>query len=148
MHSICTTEHSMKDSVMVCLMYTSAKYATSLTNARVHSRNTTMRHFYILNMTHHPKRKVHLSRHHLTCKQRFGRTIPSNILMLWRDSHDYWHMLFGNRTLDEILCFLLNNSRELQRKKKTPTWKKLFKEKTELHVYRILRRVKKIKHKA
>lgn len=68
--------------------------------------------------------------------------------MLWRDSHDHWHMLFGNRTLDEILSFLLNNSRELQRKKKTPTWKKLFKEKTELHVYRILRRVKKIKHKA
>ena len=51
-------------------------------------------------------KRVKLTKHHLTPKERMGTGEPSNILMLWRDRHDYFHKIFGNRTLEELIAVL------------------------------------------
>lgn len=48
-----------------------------------------------------------LTRHHITAKTNGGNNHRSNIIMLWRDRHSYWHALFGNRSLEEIIEVLL-----------------------------------------
>lgn len=57
--------------------------------------------------TSHPKTGHCLSRHHLIPKSRKKdqkkiREIKY-VLKLWRDRHNYWHFLFKNMTLDEII---------------------------------------------
>lgn len=56
-----------------------------------------------------------LTRHHLTPKQRVKeKTVDKDlsvyadvrILHLWREKHDYWHYLFHNLTLSEIISVL------------------------------------------
>lgn len=56
-------------------------------------------------------RKAFISRHHLCPKSRGGSMSDSNLLKLWRDRHDMWHDLFGNRTLDEIIAVLVRIKR-------------------------------------
>ena len=46
------------------------------------------------------------TKHHLTPKSRKGNAEEANILMLWRENHNAWHVLFGNRTLEEIIAVL------------------------------------------
>jgi hypothetical protein len=46
------------------------------------------------------------SRHHLRPRSRGGTDRPSNILMIGIERHQYWHQVFGNRTLDEIIALL------------------------------------------
>jgi hypothetical protein len=99
-------------------------------------------------MTQHPKRGTHMSRHHLVPKIRGGHLVPSNTLRLWRDNHNFWHQLFNNRTLPEVITFLHNyRSQELKRKYESPAWKKLFGDKTLKEVIIILKRIKRIKSK-
>lgn len=52
------------------------------------------------------RHKRFMSRHHLRPVSRKGSDSDSNLLRLWRDRHDAWHKLFGNRTLDEIIAVL------------------------------------------
>lgn len=94
--------------------------------------------------TKHPFRKTELSRHHLIPRCRGGYGSPKNILRLWRDSHNFWHNLFGRSTLDEIIVIL---SQPHCRRYEHPSWKLLFKDKTPHQVSRILWRVKLIKMK-
>ena len=51
------------------------------------------------------------SRHHLRPRSRNGSDLDSNLLILWRNKHDAWHLLFGNRTLGEIIN-VLNRMKE------------------------------------
>ena len=41
------------------------------------------------------------NRHHLTPKSRGGSTTQSNLLTIEMKRHCAWHVLWGNRTLDE-----------------------------------------------
>lgn len=56
-----------------------------------------------------------MSRHHLTPKSRGGSWSMDNILKLWRDRHDAWHLLFGNMTLSEIIVALTRIERMKER---------------------------------
>ena len=47
-----------------------------------------------------------MSRHHLKNKCRFGMPTPENLLNLWRDKHDAWHLLFKNASPEEIVEIL------------------------------------------
>ncbi len=46
------------------------------------------------------------NRHHLKPKSRGGQNIPSNILNIEMKRHNAWHILWGNRTLDEVIALL------------------------------------------
>ena len=59
--------------------------------------------------------KGYLTRHHLIPKERIRkRTLKQNytvddyekVLRLWYKKHQYWHFLFGNLTLREIISIL------------------------------------------
>lgn len=61
------------------------------------------------------KRLRRLTKHHLIPKERVKlNTVPedeidrsySKVLILWRNRHDYWHYLFGNLTIGEIVKVL------------------------------------------
>jgi hypothetical protein len=51
-------------------------------------------------------RKRKMSKHHLTARSQGGTGTPENILNLWRDRHDLWHVLFGNNSLEQIILIL------------------------------------------
>lgn len=59
------------------------------------------------------KRKMRrTTRHHLTPKSRnHSNSRPYNLLSLWWEKHQAWHVLFGNRTLEEIIEVLLRVKR-------------------------------------
>ena len=44
--------------------------------------------------------------HHLTPRSRGGKSVPSNLLLIDIERHYFWHKLFGNRTLDEVISLL------------------------------------------
>lgn len=91
----------------------------------------------------------HMSSHHLIPRERirsyYGETLtlPNNLLRLWRLKHDAWHILFGNKTLNEILKHLKKRSSDIYGYK-TLTWKILFREKTKKEVFRLLLRVRRV----
>ena len=62
------------------------------------------------------KRKK-MNRHHLTAKSRGGQAIQSNLLTIDMKRHCAWHVLWGNRTLDEVIALLqrLKQIKESQR---------------------------------
>ena len=49
--------------------------------------------------------------HHLTPRSRHGSMSDSNLLLIYRDKHAYWHRLFGNKTLEEVIALLIRLSR-------------------------------------
>lgn len=51
-------------------------------------------------------RRLYRNKHHLTPKSRGGTKTPSNLLLLWNDTHLEWHRVFGNRTLREVIVLL------------------------------------------
>lgn len=63
------------------------------------------------------KRKKHYpgrNRHHLVPRSRGGKKKLSNLLLMSIDRHDYWHKIFGNKTLDEVIA-LLQRIRRMKR---------------------------------
>ncbi len=57
-----------------------------------------------------PRGRERMTRHHLTPQSRFLRDdkrkdLPENLMQFWNDRHEIWHMLFRNRTLEEIIVF-------------------------------------------
>ena len=46
------------------------------------------------------------NKHHLRPKSRGGKKVTSNLLTIDIDKHRYWHAVFGNRTLEEIINVL------------------------------------------
>lgn len=61
------------------------------------------------------KREVHkfkkkagfLDKHHLRNCSRGGATVKTNLFLLDAYRHDAWHLLFGNKTINEIISLLL-----------------------------------------
>jgi hypothetical protein len=91
----------------------------------------------------------HMSKHHLVPKQRmrdyYGGSfkMPNNILRLWRLKHDAWHVLFKQKTLNEILKYLRKPIDQIYGYK-SETWKILFKNNNRKDVYKILLRVRRM----
>jgi hypothetical protein len=44
--------------------------------------------------------------HHLTPKSRFGSSLPNNLLLIDIEKHEYFHKIFGNMTLEEVIRLL------------------------------------------
>lgn len=92
---------------------------------------------------YHPTRSVvHLSRHHLTAKSRGGVANKQNILYLWSDRHHFWHCLFQNATLDEIIN---DFGRKCLYDYMSPQWKAVFGNKSVVEAIHLLARVRRIK---
>jgi hypothetical protein len=51
-------------------------------------------------------RRHKITKHHILPVSRRGSNEPSNIWFLPREKHDAWHLLFGLRTIDEVIGFL------------------------------------------
>lgn len=94
-------------------------------------------------MTKHPHRDTFLSKHHLLPKVRKlkGYARPYNILMLWRDKHTVWHIIFQNYTLREIL----NNWYKFDKYFETHLWKFLFHNLSPNESKNVLKRIARIK---
>lgn len=68
---------------------------------------------------HNKKRKNPITRHHLTNKVAYkmgektpwGKDSDENILLLKQNSHRAWHLLFGNRSLEEVAAVLIRLSK-------------------------------------
>jgi hypothetical protein len=61
-----------------------------------------------------PKKKKHYKRrnyHHLVPKSRGGAYSDSNLLLIKIERHEHWHMIFGNRTLREVIILLIRLER-------------------------------------
>lgn len=91
----------------------------------------------------------HMSKHHLVPKHRiytfYGEkvTIPCNTIQLWRLRRDAWHILFQNKTLNEIIKYLQRKTSDIYGYQ-TLTWKILFKQRNKKEVYELLLRVRRI----
>jgi hypothetical protein len=46
------------------------------------------------------------NKHHLTPRSRGGDESGENLFLLRLDRHFYWHKLFGNKTLEEVISLL------------------------------------------
>jgi hypothetical protein len=46
------------------------------------------------------------NKHHLTPRSRGGDESDENLFLLRLDRHFYWHKLFGNKTLEEVISIL------------------------------------------
>lgn len=46
------------------------------------------------------------NRHHLKPKSRGGQATDSNLLWIKIERHYFWHKVFGNLTLDEVIKLL------------------------------------------
>ena len=53
------------------------------------------------------------NRHHLTPKSRGGKSTEANLIWIRIDRHRFWHAIFGNMTLDEVINLLIR-LREIQ----------------------------------
>lgn len=59
------------------------------------------------------RRKKHAGRnkHHLRPRSRGGTSVKSNLLLIRTDVHRNLHLVFGNRTLEEIIELLIRVKR-------------------------------------
>jgi len=53
----------------------------------------------------------HRNRHHLIPKSRKGNNSINNLLLIDIERHEYWHRLWANRTIDEVLELLTRVAR-------------------------------------
>lgn len=49
--------------------------------------------------------------HHLRPRQRGGKDNEGNLLLIDIEKHIYWHKIFKNKTLDEVIGLLIRLSR-------------------------------------
>jgi len=54
------------------------------------------------------KKTGNLSKHHICPRSRGGNNDKNNIAMVPKHKHQAYHDLFGNKTPDEIITFLVN----------------------------------------
>jgi hypothetical protein len=93
--------------------------------------------------TPHPKRKTHLSRHHIISRHRGGKSTPSNCIKLFYDRHCCWHYIFGHATFTEAVADIKRYHFHYGHKSE---WKMLFHELSLPEVVRLIERTSKIKH--
>ncbi len=90
-----------------------------------------------------------MSKHHLIPKQRikefYGEIyrLPYNLLKIWRFKHDAWHRLFNNKTLNEVIEYLDQSTRQIYNYNSTD-WKILFKDMNQVRAQKLLLRVNRI----
>jgi hypothetical protein len=65
------------------------------------------------------RRKKKTNRHHLIPRSRGGANLPNNLLTIGIERHEYWHKIFGNKTLDEVIKLLIR-LREMKNEIETP----------------------------
>ena len=91
----------------------------------------------------------YISIHHLVPRQRmrdyYGTTfhMPKNKIRLWRLRHDAWHVLFRNKTINEIIRYLGNRVNKIYAYK-TITWEILFGDKNNNQARKLLERMRAI----
>ena len=56
-----------------------------------------------------------ITRHHILPVSRQGKTIRSNILRLKAYKHRVWHLVFKNKTLEEVIMLLIRVHRAKKR---------------------------------
>ena len=104
------------------------------------------------NLIWHRSRDTYMSKHHLIAKSLGGCKKEHNLLRLWRDSHNSWHVIFDNETLTSILDILLHGKRNIGKYVGGKHWKMLFGNRTLIEAYILLKRVHSLKqyqkHKA
>lgn len=54
------------------------------------------------------------NRHHLVPRSRQGTNNVWNLLLIDCERHTWWHKVFGNRTLDEVISLLIRVRRAKQ----------------------------------
>jgi hypothetical protein len=57
------------------------------------------------------KRLKKINRHHLTPKSRGGKNDDWNIAMFYIERHQYWHKVFGNLDLNQVIELLIRFKR-------------------------------------
>lgn len=88
-----------------------------------------------------------ISIHHLVPRQRmkdyYGTAfhMPRNKLRLWRLRHDAWHVLFRNKTINEIIRYLGNRPSRIYAYL-SPTWNILFRGKSRKQAQKLLIRMR------
>lgn len=50
--------------------------------------------------------KIMITKHHLIPRSKGGTNDPENLLMIEEELHHAWHLLFGNRTISQIIRML------------------------------------------
>lgn len=56
-------------------------------------------------------KRQQMNRHHLTPKSRGGSSQEFNIAIFDIERHKFWHKVFGNRTLEEVIELLIRFKR-------------------------------------
>ena len=56
-------------------------------------------------------KRLSMNRHHLTPKSRGGSSQDFNIAIFDIERHQFWHRVFGNRTLEEVIDLLIRFKR-------------------------------------
>lgn len=93
-------------------------------------------------MIQHPFRNTFLTKHHILAKIRGGVGSKRNLIKLWRDKHNAYHIIFHNDTFREALAKL---NIYYKKHKYSKEWKLLFKDLTIDEIRKLLQRVIKIK---
>lgn len=60
---------------------------------------------------HHRKHRRDRNYHHLRPRSRGGSNMDSNLLLIKIERHRMLHLIFGNRTLEEIIAVLIRLQR-------------------------------------
>jgi hypothetical protein len=90
-----------------------------------------------------------ITQHHLVPRCRladyYGLSfkLPYNKLKLWELRHAAWHVLFGIKTLNEVIAYL--EKRGTPYAFKTKTWNLVFKGKSKRQAVKLLKRLRSIK---
>ena len=94
-------------------------------------------------MIKHPNRDTFLSKHHIVNKIKGGKTKPRNIIMLWRDKHTVFHIIFQSYSLKEIL----NKWNSFDKYFETHLWKLVFNNNDPDYCKDVIKRIIRIKRK-
>jgi len=63
------------------------------------------------------ERKGKCNKHHVLAKNRKGKKVPKNLILMDENRHAAFHLLFGNRTFKEAAEVLLRADKMIRRKK-------------------------------
>ena len=90
-----------------------------------------------------------MNKHHLRPRSRGGEKLTYNLLLIKVSRHNAWHVLYGNRTLNEIIVLLryLLKDKELRNFPHSKLWTTLWGKRDLWSVIQILERLQRIKKK-
>lgn len=56
-------------------------------------------------------KRLSMNKHHLLNKCKGGKNEEWNIAVLYIERHQYWHKIFGNKSLEEVIDLLIRLKR-------------------------------------